>query len=126
MLALCVYSCAACERLPCYDHKSAELEEFLIDFSKKMAGHVLIDGPLPDDIDQATFFTILERYYTDHTLIDRVRRYPVHVDANKGSYTLSLCDRRGRWAMYKDLGETIDKVDFPYVRLGQAIPCPAE
>ena len=38
----------------------AELEEYLIDFSKKIEGHRVSTGPLPSDLDAEKFFSILE------------------------------------------------------------------
>jgi len=38
----------------------AELEEYLIDFSKKIEGHRLLTGTLPSDLNAEKFFSILE------------------------------------------------------------------
>jgi hypothetical protein len=101
----------------------SELEEYLIDFSKKMEGHRLQTGPLPPDLDAKKFFSILESYYPDKKIIKIVKKYPVRVYREGESYVLILCDKASKMALYKDLGSTITYVDFPYYREGKKVPC---
>jgi len=101
----------------------SELEEYLIDFSKKIEGYRLQTGSLPPDLDAKKFFSILEQYYPDKEIIKIVKKYPVQVSREGESYILILCDKGSRMALYKDLGSTITHVDFPYYREGQRPPC---
>ena len=101
----------------------SELEEYLIDFSKKIEGHKLQTGSLPLDLDAEKFFSILEKYYPDKKIIKIVKKYPVRVSPEGESYILILCDKASKMALYKDLGSTITFVDFPYYREGQRPPC---
>lgn len=101
----------------------SELEEYLIDFSKKIEGYRLQTGSLPPDLDAKKFFSILEQYYPDKNIIKIVKKYPVQVSLEGESYILILCDKGSRMALYKDLGSTITHVDFPYYREGQRPPC---
>ena len=101
----------------------SELEEYLIDFSKKIEGYRLQTGSLPPDLDAKKFFSILEQYYPDKKIIKIVKKYPVQVSREGESYILILCDKGSRMALYKDLGSTITRVDFPYYREGQRPPC---
>lgn len=101
----------------------SELEEYLIDFSKKMEGHRLQTGSLPPDLDAKKFFSILENYYPDKKIIKIVKKYPVRVFREGESYVLILCDKASKMALYKDLGSTITYVDFPYYREGKKVPC---
>ena len=101
----------------------AELEEYLIDFSKKMEGYRLLTGSLPSDLNAEKFFSILEKYYPDKEIILKVKKYPVKVFTDGNSYTLTLCDHPSRLMLYKDLGETITFVDYPYWREGKEVPC---
>jgi len=101
----------------------SELEEYLIDFSKKIEGHRLQTGSLPPDLDAKKFFSILENYYPDKKIIKIIRKYPVQVSREGESYVLILCDKGSRMALYKDIGSTITHVDFPYYREGQRPPC---
>lgn len=101
----------------------SELEEYLIDFSKKIEGYRLQTGSLPPDLDAKKFFSILEQYYPDKKIIKIVKKYPVQVSREGESYILILCDKGSRMALYKDLGSTITHVDFPYYREGQGPPC---
>jgi hypothetical protein len=56
-----------------FTHKEvAELEEYLIDFSKKIEGHRLLTGSLPSDLNAEKFFSILEKYYPDKEIIQKV------------------------------------------------------
>lgn len=106
------------------DHKEvSELEEYLIDFSKKIEGHRLQTGSLPLDLDAKKFFSILESYYPDKKIIKIVRKYPVQVSREGESYVLILCDKGSKMALYKDIGSTITHVDFPYYREGKKVPC---
>jgi len=101
----------------------SELEEYLIDFSKKMEGYRLQAGFHPSDLDAEKFFSILEKYYPDKKIINTVRKYPVRVSREGESYVLILCDKGSKTALYKDLGSTITLVDFPYYREGRKVPC---
>ena len=102
---------------------AAELEEYLIDFSKKMEGHRLLTGSLPSDLNTEIFFSILEKYYPDKEIILKVKKYPVKVFIEGDSYKLALCDQQSRLMLYRDLGETITFVDYPYWREGKEVPC---
>jgi hypothetical protein len=101
----------------------SELEEYLIDFSKKMEGHRLQTGSLPPDLDAKKFFSILESYYPDKKIIKIVKKYPVRVFREGESYVLILCDKASKMVLYKDFGSTIIYVDFPYYREGKKVPC---
>jgi len=101
----------------------SELEEYLIDFSKKIEGYRLQTGSLPPGLDAKKFFSILESYYPDKKIIKIVKKYPVQVSREGESYILILCDKGSRMVLYKDLGSTITRVDFPYYREGQRPPC---
>jgi hypothetical protein len=101
----------------------SELEEYLIDFSKKIEGHRLQTGSLPPDLEVKRFFSILEKYYPDNKILKIVKKYPVRVSREGESYILILCDKGSKMALYKDLGSTITHVDFPYYREGQKVPC---
>ena len=106
------------------DHKEiAELEEYLIDFSKKMEGHRLLTGSLPSDLNAEKFFSILEQYFPDKEIIEKVRRYPIRVSPENHSYVLILCDQNSKFVLYKDLGQTITFIDYPYWRQGENVPC---
>jgi hypothetical protein len=101
----------------------AELEEYLIDFSKKIEGHRLSTGPLPSDLNADKLFSILEQYYPDKEIIQKVKKYPVRVYSENNSYVLILCDQESKFILYKDLGRTITFVDHPYWREREKIPC---
>jgi hypothetical protein len=99
------------------------LEEYLIDFSKKIEGHKLLSGGLPPDLDSQKFFAILDQYYSDKKILLEVKKYPVKVYAQGESYVLILCDKNSQFALYKDLGETITFIDYPYWREKKKEPC---
>jgi hypothetical protein len=101
----------------------SKLEEYLIDFSKKIESYRLQTGSLPPDLDAKKFFSILGKYYPDNKIIKIVKKYPVRVSSKGESYILILCDKGSKMALYKDLGSTITHVDFPYYREGQKVPC---
>lgn len=101
----------------------AELEEYLVDFSKKIEGHRLLTGSLPSDLNAEKFFSILERYYPDREIIQKVKKYPVKVFPEGHSYVLILCDQQSKLILYKDLGRTITFVDYPYWREGKRVSC---
>lgn len=101
----------------------AELEEYLIDFSKKIEGHRLSTGPLPSDLNAEKFISILEQYYPDKEIIRKVSKYPVRVYPEDNSYVLILCDQESKFILYKDLGRTITFIDYPYWREGKKVPC---
>ncbi len=104
----------------------AETEECLIDFSKKIRGHTLTDGPLPAVLDAARFFRLLDPDYPDKTCLRAVQAYPVKVIAIEDSYVLFLCDPGRRWVLYEDRGATIDRVDHPYIRERKEVACPLQ
>ena len=101
----------------------AELDDCLVDFSQKIKGHTLLQGPLPQDLDAEIFFSILEPYYQDKGCLIKVRVYPVRVYIQDDSYGLILCDKDSKFTFYKDLGKTTDFVDFPYYRQQKEMPC---
>ena len=101
----------------------AELEEYLIDFSKKVEGHRLSTGSLPSDLNAEKFFSILGQYYPDKEIIQKVKKYPVRVYPESNSYVLILCDQESKVILYKDLGRTITFVDHPYWREREKVPC---
>ncbi|MCJ7784730.1 MAG: hypothetical protein MUP41_12425 [Desulfobacterales bacterium] len=101
----------------------AELEEYLIDFSKKIEGHRLSTGPIPSDLNAKKFISILEQYYPDKEIIRKVSKYPVRVYPEDNSYVLILCDQESKFILYKDLGRTITFIDYPYWREGKKVPC---
>jgi hypothetical protein len=102
----------------------AQLEEYLIDFSKKAEGYRIRYGSLPPDLDADKFFEMIRPYYRDDAMQRKVREYPVTVSKEDESYVLILCDKEARYILYKDLGKTIDYVDFPYWRQNQQVACP--
>jgi hypothetical protein len=107
-----------------FDQKDvAQLEEYLIDFSKKIQGHRLSTGSLPADLDADKFFSILERYYPDQEIIQKVRKYPLRVYPEGDSYVLILCDQESKFILYKDLGTTITFIDYPYWRETKQVDC---
>lgn len=116
-------SCSSLEPSLRPSDQGAEVEEYLIDFSKKIEGRRILGEQLPPDLDAEKFFAILAQDYQDGKFIDRVREYPVRVLPDGESYILILCDRDRKWILFKDLGRTIDKVDYPYGRQGIRIPC---
>jgi hypothetical protein len=101
----------------------ADLDDCLVDFSQKMKGHMLLQGPLPQDLDARKFFSILEPYYQDRECLKKVAAYPVRVSIQDAGYILILCDNDSRFTLYKDLGKTTDFVDFPYYRQQNTVPC---
>ena len=119
---------AACQTVRTFadltPNTAAEAEECLIDFSKKIKGHTLADGPLPADLDAARFFRLLEPDYPDKTCLRAVQTYPIKVIPQDDSYILFLCDAEKRWALYEDWGKTTDRVDHPYVRDRKEVSCP--
>jgi hypothetical protein len=106
------------------DQDVAALEEYLIDFSKKIAGFQMVGGDLPTDLNADKFFAILTPLYSDDEMIRKVGAYPVIVNSDDASYALMLCDKRNRYILYRDLGKTIDYVDDPYWRQGKKVACP--
>jgi len=125
--SLIIFILAACPRFQ-YSHgfdpqEIAELEEYLIDFSKKIEGHRLSIGPLPADLNADKFFSILEQYYPDKEIIRKVKKYSVRVYPESNSYVLTLCDQESKFILYKDLGRTITFIDHPYWREEKKVPC---
>jgi len=107
-----------------FDHQEVtELEEYLIDFSKKIEGHRLSTGPLPSDLNADKFFSILEQYYPDTEIIRKVNKYPVRVHPEGISYVLIVCDQESKFIFYKDFGRTITFIDHPYWREEKKVPC---
>ncbi len=119
---------ASCRTVPTFADlpatTGAETEECLIDFSKKIQGHTLADGPLPANLDAAGFFRLLDADYPDKTCLQSVQAYPVKVVEQEGSYRLFLCDTERRWVLYEDWGGTLDRVDHPYIRERKEVACP--
>lgn len=105
------------------DTDVASLEDYLVDFSQKIQGHVLLAGPLPPDLDTPKFFAILDPYYQNKEPLEKVKSYPVKVLPQDESYVLILCDKESRFIVYKDLGKTIDFVDYCYWREQKQVPC---
>jgi hypothetical protein len=105
------------------DTEVAYLEDYLVDFSQKIQGHTLLNGPLPPDLDAPKFFTILDPYYQNKDPIEKVKSYPVTVIPQDESYALILCDKESRLIVYKDQGKTIDFVDYRYWHENKQVPC---
>jgi hypothetical protein len=120
-----VFFIVSCSTLLSLADKSqiAELDDCLVDFSQKIKGHTLLQGPLPQDLDAEKFFSILEPYYQDKGCLIKVKVYPVRVYIQDDSYGLILCDKDSKFTFYKDLGKTTDFVDFPYYRQQKEVPC---
>ena len=117
-------SCSWFQSSQGFDPQSvAGLEEYLIDFSKKIEGHRLLTGPLPLDLNADKFFSILEQYYPDKEIIRKVKKYSVRVYPEGNSYVLILCDLESKFILYKDLGRTITFVDYPYWREEKKVAC---
>jgi len=77
----------------------------------------------PSDLNAEKFFSILEQYYPDKEIIEKVKRYPVIVALESHSYVLILCDEKSEFVLYKDLDRTITIIDYPYWREGKRVPC---
>ena len=105
------------------DPQVAYLEDYLVDFSQKVQGHILLNGPLPPDLDTPKFFAILDPYYQNKEPMEKVKSYPVRVFTQEESYVLILCDKESRFIVYKDLGKTIDFVDYRYWHEQKQVPC---
>ena len=105
------------------DTQVANLEDYLVDFSQKVQGYTILNGPLPPDLDIAKFFAILEPYYQNKEPVEKVKSYPVRVIVQDESYVLILCDKESRFIVYKDLGKTIDFVDYRYWHEQKQVPC---
>jgi hypothetical protein len=125
--SLAIFILALCSWFPFsygFDRQEvAELEEYLIDFSKKIEGHRLSTGPLPSDLNEEKFFSILKQYYPDSEIIRKVKEYPVRVGPEGSSYVLVLCDQESKFILYKDFGRTITFVDHPYWRENEKVDC---
>jgi len=128
LLVFCVGLISSCCHVyvPPVDQDVTALEEYLIDFSKKIAGFQMTGGSLPTDLNSDKFFAILTPLYSDDEMMRKVRAYPVIVTPDGESYALILCDKETRYILYRDLGKTIDYVDFPYWRQGDKVACPAK
>lgn len=105
------------------DPQVSVLEEYLIDFSKKIEGYKLKGGTLPADLDSEKFFAILSKYYPRQDMIQAVLEYPVKVHAEGDDYVLTLCDKDSKFILLRDLGKTTDKVDFRYRDEGKQVEC---
>jgi hypothetical protein len=105
------------------DTEVAYLEDYLVDFSQKVQGYTLLNGPLPPDLDVPKFFSMLDQYYQNKEPIEKVKSYPVRVMAQDESYVLILCDKESKFIVYKDLGKTIDFVDYRYWQEQKQVPC---
>lgn len=105
------------------DTEVAYLEDYLVDFSQKIQGYTLLNGLLPPDLDAPKFFVILEPYYPNKEPIEKIKLYPVRVLPQDESYMLILCDKESRFIVYKDLGKTIDFVDYRYWHENKQVPC---
>ncbi len=115
----------ACSSLPTSSSVSdfADQEEYIIDFSKKIEGYQLANGPLPKNLNADVFFALLQPFYKDTGIMEKVRKYPVAVFNEGESYVLILCDKDARFTVLKDLGATTDRIDFPYYREQKQVPC---
>lgn len=108
------------------DSEVSVLEEYLIDFSKKIEGYKMKGGSLPADLDGDSFIALMDELCPGKQMIQAVRDYPLRVHSEGGDYVLVLCDRDSRYALMKDLGQTTDKVDFRYQAEGILAPCGQE
>lgn len=126
VLAFFLVACGSPNVPTAADSEVFVLEEYLIDFSKKIEGYKLKGGSLPTDLDGDSFFAVLEELGPGKEMIEAVREYPVRVYFEGGDYVLVLCDRDSRYALMKDLGQTTDKVDFRYLAEGIQAPCGQE
>jgi len=97
------------------------VEQYLVDFSKRMKGM-----KLPSDLNARKYFSLLEPIYPDQKIIRTVRQYPVKVVKEGESYNLLLCDRDRRFTIIGDLGSTTDFVDKPYWRQEEDVTCPED
>ena len=95
-----------------------ELEEYLIDFSK-----ALKDKEIPPDLNRDKFFSVLEKHYPRKEIIDTVKGYEVEAENKGESYVLTVCDKRRKWRLYRDYGETSDFVEYPYWPEGERVEC---
>lgn len=124
---LTVFFALSCSTIPpsqVQDKEIAEIEDYLVDFSKKVEGYRLINGSLPSDLDSDKFFAILDDYYkANRKPIQKVREFPVFVHPEGENYVLVVCSKDSVFSSYRDLGRTTDRVDFPYWREGKRVPC---
>lgn len=118
-----ITSCSLFHPLVVTDTEVAYLEDYLVDFSQKIQGYTLLNGPLPSDLDASKFFVILDPYYPNKDPIEKVKSYPVTVIPQDESYVIILCDKESRFIVYKDLGKTIDFVDYRYWHESKQVPC---
>jgi len=95
-----------------------ELEKYLIDFSKALKGK-----NIPSRLNRDKFFKLLEENYQRKEIIDAVKKYEVIAENRDKSYLLTICDKQRKWRLYKDDGETLDFVDYPYWPEGEQIEC---
>ena len=86
-----------------------ELEKYLIDFSKALKGK-----KIPSRLNRDKFFKVLEEHYPRKEIIDAVKKYEVIAKNKDKSYVLTICDKQQEWRLYRDYGETLDFVDYPY------------
>jgi len=95
-----------------------ELEKYLIDFSIYLKGK-----DLPANLDAQKFFALLAAGYPHPDIIEKVKQYPVKVRKEGESYVLVLCDKQSEWMLYKDLGETTNRVDYILEPEGFMVQC---
>jgi hypothetical protein len=95
-----------------------DLEGYLIDFSKALKGK-----EIPPDLDRDKFFNLLEKHYPRREIIDAVKKYELKTQNRDESYVVTICDRQRQWCLYKDYGETIDYVEYPYWPEGIQVEC---
>jgi len=95
-----------------------ELEEYLIDISKALKGK-----EIPPGLDKDKFFNVLEKHYPRPEIIDAVKKYQIKVENRGESYVLTMCDKQGKWSLFRDDGQTIDFVDDPYWSEGIQMEC---
>jgi hypothetical protein len=122
-LIIALSSCCFIQPPVVTDSEVVYLEDYLVDFSQKIQGHILLTGPLPPDLDASRFFAILDPYYPNKEPIEKVKSYPVRVLPQDENYVLILCDKESRFIAYKDLGKTIDFVDYRYWHEQKQVPC---
>jgi hypothetical protein len=102
-------------------HRAKELDDlegYLIDFSKALNGK-----EIPPDLDRDKFFNLLEKHYSHREIVDTVKKYQVKVRNKDESYEVTICDMQQKWCLYRDYGDTVDFVDYPYWPEGTYVDC---
>jgi hypothetical protein len=124
VIAVLFSACSLWTQSTATDREIAGIEEYLIDYSKKIEGYRLTHGSLPANLDAEKFFSMLDKYYqAKPEIISDVKKFPVFVRNDGQSYLLVVCDKDSRLALYRDSGKTTDKVDNAYWREGRQVPC---